>query len=176
MKFVGTPLQGVFLLEQEPIEDERGFFARTFCSQEFAGHGLNPLLQQCSSSYSAFAGTLRGMHFQQQPYAEAKLVRCLRGAIYDVALDLREHSSTFKKWFSVELTAENRRMLYVPEGCAHGFQSLVDGTEVMYQISSPYVPEAARGVRWDDPLFNILWPLPISRMSPRDREYERFRP
>ncbi|MDB5978055.1 MAG: dTDP-4-dehydrorhamnose 3,5-epimerase [Nevskia sp.] len=176
MKFVETPIQGVFVLELELMADERGFFARTFCSHEFARNGLNPQLLQCSISYNARAGTLRGMHFQQQPYAEAKLVRCIRGAIYDVVLDLRKESQSFKKWFSVELTSGNRSMLYVPEGCAHGFQTLVDDSEVMYQMSSPHVPEATIGVRWDDPAFAIVWPKVDRRtLSVRDAAYGDFR-
>ncbi len=176
MKYIDTPIPGVYLIELEQLQDERGFFARTFCPQEFASKGLIPLLGQCSLSYNARAGTLRGLHFQAQPYAEAKLVRCIRGAIYDVALDLRRESPCFKGWFSVELTAENRRMLYVPEGCAHGFQTLVDDSEVMYQISSPYIQDAARGVRWDDPAFAISWPRVDRRiLSPRDASYGDFR-
>lgn len=176
MKFTPTPLPGVFLIEPEPIEDERGFFARTFCAQEFARHGLNPHLSQCSISYNARAGTLRGMHWQAEPHAEAKLIRCTQGAIYDVALDLRPHSPMFKRWFATELSAKNHRSFYIPEGCAHGFQTLTDDCEVCYQISAPYVPEAAQGVRWDDPDFGIEWPSTVRRvLSPRDRTYPDFR-
>lgn len=176
MKFTRTPLPGVFLIEPEPMEDERGFFARTFCAQEFARHGLNPHLSQCSVSYNCRAGTLRGMHWQAEPHAEAKLIRCTQGAIYDVALDLRPYSPTFKRWFAAELSAVNRHMLYIPEGCAHGFQTLTDDCEVCYQISAPYVPEAAQGVRWDDAAFGIEWPLTTQRViSARDSGYMDFR-
>lgn len=175
MKFTPTPLPGVYLIEPEPIEDERGFFARTFCAQEFAGHGLNPHLAQCSISYNARAGTLRGMHWQAEPHAEAKLIRCTQGAIYDVALDLRPHSPMFKRWFATELSAANHHMLYIPEGCAHGFQTLTDDCEVCYHISAPYVPDAAQGVRWDDPAFGIEWPLTTQRViSARDSGYMDF--
>jgi dTDP-4-dehydrorhamnose 3,5-epimerase len=162
------------VLEPEPVEDERGCFARLYCASEFASHGLNPQFLQSSVSRNTRAGTLRGLHFQAQPHAEAKLVRCTRGAIFDVALDLRRNSTGFRQWFGVELSADNRRMLYIPEDCAHGFQTLLDDSEVAYQISMPYVPEAARGVRWDDPAFGIRWPAPVSLMSARDREYADF--
>lgn len=176
MKFVPTPIAGAFVIEPEPITDERGFFARVFSTESFAEHGLSPVLCQCSVSFNIHAATLRGMHFQAQPHAEAKLVRCTRGAIYDVVVDLRPSSPQFKKWFAAELSADNRRQLYIPEGCAHGFQTLCDNTEVSYQISAPYVPEAARGVRWDDPAFAINWPAASRRvMSARDREYPDFR-
>lgn len=175
MNFVGTPLPGVFIVEIEPIEDERGFFARTFCAQEFAARGLCPQFAQVSVSYNARAGTLRGMHYQAQPDAEAKLVRCTRGAIYDVALDLRRGTSTFGKWHAVELSAANHRALYVPEGCAHGFQTLLDDSEVLYQISAPFKPGAARGVRWDDPAFGIAWPPAQRTVSGRDAAFADFR-
>ncbi len=175
MRFVETPLPGVLVIEAEPITDERGFFARTFCAREFAGHGLSPHLEQSSLSFNQRAGTLRGMHYQAEPYAEAKLVRCIRGAIFDVALDLRPASPAYKRWFAVELSADNRRSLYIPQGCAHGFQTLCDNAEVSYAISAPYVPEAARGVRWDDPAFAIAWPPAASRViAARDRSYPDF--
>lgn len=175
MKFISTPLPDVFLIEPELIEDERGFFARTFCDREFARHGLNPHLSQCSVSYNPRAGTLRGMHWQAQPHAEAKLIHCTQGAIYDVALDLRPYSPTFKRWFATELSAKNHRLFYIPEGCAHGFQTLTEDCEVCYQISAPYVPEAARGVRWDDPAFGIEWPTATRRiLSARDSAYPAF--
>ncbi len=171
MVFIEMKLKGVFIVEPEKIEDERGFFARTWCHDEFEAHGLNPCLVQCNISFNRKAGTLRGMHYQVAPYAETKLVRCTLGAIYDVALDLRPASPTFKQWVSVELTAENRRGLYIPEGLAHGFQALVDNSEVFYQMSEFYHPECARGVRWDDPEFLIQWPITPPILSRRDREF-----
>jgi dTDP-4-dehydrorhamnose 3,5-epimerase len=169
-----TQLAGVFLLEPERREDERGFFARTWCQREFAAHGLNPRLVQCNISFNRCKGTLRGMHYQAAPHGEAKLIRCTRGAIYDVILDLRRDSPTFKRWIAAELTAENRSMLFVPEGLAHGFQTLADDTEVFYQMSEFFHPESARGVRWDDPAFAIHWPLPDPILSDLDRAYELF--
>ncbi|OHB73247.1 MAG: dTDP-4-dehydrorhamnose 3,5-epimerase [Planctomycetes bacterium RBG_16_55_9] len=171
MLFTETRLKGVFIIEPERLEDERGFFARTWCRQEFQAHGLNPKLVQCSISFNRKSGTLRGMHYQAAPHAEAKLIRCTMGAIYDVALDLRPGSATFKQWTAVDLTAENRKMLYISEGIAHGFQTLADDTEVHYQISEHYSLEAARGVRWNDPAFGIRWPLPIVMISKRDQTY-----
>jgi dTDP-4-dehydrorhamnose 3,5-epimerase len=177
MRFQPTPIAGVFLLEPEPLRDERGFFARTWCRREFAGRGLNPDLAQCSLSYNRKRGTLRGLHYQAPPWAEAKLVRCLRGAIYDVALDLRPQSPTFKQWYAAELSADDRRMLYIPEGCAHGFQTLSDDAEVFYQISQFHDPASARGVRWDDPAFGIAWPLQTGiTISARDQSYPFFPP
>ena len=158
MIFTETKLNGVHILEIEKLSDERGFFARTWCKQEFAKYGLNSNLAQCSISFNRKRGTLRGMHYQISPYRETKLVRCTAGAIYDVVIDLRRDSATFCQWFAVELSAENRCMLYVPEDFAHGFQTLEDNTEVFYQISEPYAPEYAKGVRWDDPAFDIRWP------------------
>ena len=177
MRFSETPVAGVLVIEADPIEDERGFFARTYSSEEFAGSGLDARVDQCSISFNARAGTLRGMHYQAAPHGETKLVRCTQGAIYDVALDLRPESPTYLRWTGLELSADNRRALYIPQGCAHGFQSLVDGSEVLYQISSPYVPSAARGVRWDDPVFGIEWPAAPEggrTMSARDAEYPDF--
>ena len=147
MIFTETRLAGAYLIEPERIEDERGFFARTWCRDEFERHGLNPRLVQCNVSYNARRGTLRGMHYQAKPHEEAKLVRCTRGAIYDVIVDLRPDSPTYRQWVAAELTAENRRMLYIPEGFAHGFQTLADETEVFYQMSELFHPESARGVR-----------------------------
>jgi dTDP-4-dehydrorhamnose 3,5-epimerase len=170
---------GALVVEPDRIEDERGFFARTFSSEEFAARGLDARVDQCSTSFNARAGTLRGLHYQEAPHGEAKLVRCTRGAIYDVALDLRPDSPSYLRWAGVELSADNGRALFIPEGCAHGFQSLLDTTEVLYQISTPYVPGAARGVRWDDPAFGIKWPPapPGGRtMSARDAEYPDFTP
>ena len=172
MLFTETELEGVFIIEPKRIEDERGFFARTWCQQEFEAHGLNPRLVQCSLSFNARKGTLRGMHYQAAPHAEAKLIRCTMGAIYDVALDLRPASATFKQWVAAELTAKNRRMLYIPEGLAHGFQTLTDGAEVFYQMSELYHPQSARGVLWNDPAFAIEWPPSESRtMSKRDSSH-----
>lgn len=174
MKFIESVLPGVFVIQSEPIEDERGFFSRTFCVSEFEAHGLNPRLVQCSISWNRHAGTLRGMHYQLPPHVEAKLVRCTRGAIFDVVVDLRQGSPTFRQWFGTELTAENRLALYVPEGCAHGFQTLADDTEVLYQISEFFHPESARGVRWDDPAFAIRWPAGERIVSARDSAWPDF--
>lgn len=176
MNMTSVSLHGAYVIDLERIVDERGFFARTWCAQEFRSQGLNPNLAQCSLSYNTRRGTLRGMHFQAEPHQEAKLVRCCSGAIYDVILDLRRDSPTYRKWFAVELTAANRRTLYVPEGVAHGFQTLTDETEVLYQISERYRPESARGVRWDDPLFGIEWPIRDPILSERDRAYPDHRP
>jgi dTDP-4-dehydrorhamnose 3,5-epimerase len=158
----------------EPKADERGFFARSWCQKEFEIHGLNSTLVQCSVSFNIRKGTLRGMHYQAAPHPEAKVVRCTRGAIYDVVVDLRPQSRTFKSWISAVLTAENRKMIYAPEGCAHGFLTLEDETEVFYQISEVYNAESARGVRWDDPAFRIAWPGRVEVISERDRTYPNF--
>jgi dTDP-4-dehydrorhamnose 3,5-epimerase len=171
MIFRETELRGVYIIEPELIQDERGFFARTWSQEEFASHGLNSKLVQCNSSFNKHLGTLRGMHYQIPPHEEAKLVRCTAGAIYDVIVDLREDSPTRSKWIGVELSAGNRLMVYIPEGFAHGFQTLEDDTEVFYQISEYFHTESARGVRWDDPAFGINWPLGISVISERDRSY-----
>jgi dTDP-4-dehydrorhamnose 3,5-epimerase len=172
--FKETKLKGAFVIEPERIEDERGFFARTFCRKEFEAHGLDPNLVQCSVSFNKTKGTLRGMHYQVSPYQETKLVRCTTGAIHDVILDLRPDSPTFKQWVSVELTRENWRMLYVPKGVAHGFQTLHDETEVLYQMSEFFHSECAKGVRWDDPQFGIEWPSAERIISERDRTYPDF--
>lgn len=174
MKFVATPLVGVYVIEVEPLADERGFFARTWCEQEFREHGLNPALAQCSISFNKRRGTVRGMHYQAEPHEETKLVRCVRGAMYDVLVDLRRDSASFMQWYGAVLNADNRRMLYVPSGVAHGFQTLEDDTEVSYQISEFFHPESARGVRWDDPAFGITWPEAVSVISERDRSYPDF--
>lgn len=176
MKLISVSLPGAYVIELEPIVDERGFFVRTWCAEEFRSQGLNPNLAQCSLSFNERRGTLRGMHFQAEPHAEAKLVRCCSGAIYDVILDLRRASPTYCKWMAVELTAANRKMVYVPEGVAHGFQTLTDGTEVFYQISESYRPECARGVRWDDPLFGMDWPIRAPILSERDRTFPNHTP
>lgn len=169
MKFVPTPLAGAFVVRAERIADERGHFARLYCREEFARQGLDPSLAQCSVSGNRRAGTLRGMHFQDAPHAEAKLVRCTRGALFDVIVDLRPGSATRGRWFGIELAAAGDDMLYVPEGFAHGFLTLADDTEVHYQISVPYHAPAARGFRWDDPEVGIAWPARPEVISPRDR-------
>jgi dTDP-4-dehydrorhamnose 3,5-epimerase len=174
MIFKETRLKGAYIVELEKLADERGFFARTFDQKEFEAHGLNPRVMQCNISFNKNNGTLRGMHYQIAPYQEAKLVCCTKGAIYDVIIDLRKDSPTLKQWIAVELTADNRRMLYIPEGFAHGFQTLKDNTEVFYQMSEFYHPEASRGVRWNDPVFGIVWPNDIIVISDKDREYLDF--
>lgn len=175
MIFTETPLHGALVIEPQRVEDVRGFFARTWCTDEFAAHGLNGRLVQCSISWNARRGTLRGMHYQIAPRAEAKLVRCTSGAIYDVIIDLRPESSTYTQWFGVELSKENHRALYVPEGFAHGFQTLTDDSEVLYQMSEFYAPEYARGVRWNDQTFGIVWPEMDERIiSSRDQQFADF--
>lgn len=173
MTFAPTPLAGVFVVELDPRADDRGFFARSFCREEFAAHGLRTDVAQCNVSHNRRRGTLRGMHFQVAPSTEAKLVRCTRGAIYDVALDLRPGSATYRQWMAAELGADpgNRRMLYIPEGCAHGFQTLEDDSEVSYVMFGAYAPEHARGARWDDPAFGIAWPIATPIVSERDRSF-----
>ncbi len=175
MRFVSTSLAGAYLIEPEPIMDERGLFARTWCRNEFAKIGLNPNLVQCNISYNKVRGTLRGMHFQKAPHAEEKLVRCTQGGIYDVIVDLRHGSQTFTQWFGVELNAENRNALYVPEGFAHGFITLMDDTEVLYQMTEFFHSECAAGARWDDPAFSIKWPCIVNMISERDQNYPDFK-
>lgn len=174
MIFGETKLPGAFVVEMEEHEDERGFFARSFCQREFELRGLNSQVVQCNISFNKHKGTLRGMHFQIAPFGEAKLVRCTAGAIYDVIIDLRESSPAFKQHFAVELSARNRKMLYIPQQFAHGFQTLEDHTEVFYQMSQFYSAEHARGVRWDDPAFGIVWPETKRRINERDRTYPDF--
>lgn len=174
MRITETKLKGAVLVEVERFEDERGFFARTWSQREFAAHGLNPRLVECNISFNKKKGTLRGMHYQAAPHGQAKLVRCTAGAIYDVIIDLRRESPTFKQWVAVELTAHNRLMLYIPEEFAHGFQTLSDDTEVLYQMSEFYAPESARGVRWDDPAFGIEWPPDERTIIARDQQYPDF--
>ena len=174
MIFTETKLKGAFIIDIEPREDDRGFFARSWCEDEFKQHGLNPRLVQCNISFNKKLGTIRGLHYQAAPFAEAKVVRCTMGALYDVIVDLRPESPTYKHWVSVELTAENRRGLYIPEDFAHGFQTLMDNTEAFYQMSEFYHPECARGVRWDDPAFGISWPTAPSMISRQDNEYVAF--
>ena len=158
MRLLETPIPGAWVIEPELLGDERGWFARTFDADEFRARGMNPQVVQCNASFNARRGTLRGMHYQAEPHGESKLVRCVRGAIFDVAVDLRADSPTYRGWHGVELSEENRAAFYIPAGLAHGFQTMTDNTEVLYQMGYPYVPEAARGVRWDDPAFAIVWP------------------
>jgi dTDP-4-dehydrorhamnose 3,5-epimerase len=175
MRFTETKLKGAYVIEIEPIEDERGFFARSWCQQEFRDRGLNPNLVQCNVSFNQKKGTLRGMHYQIKPHEETKLVKCTRGSIYDVMIDIRRDSATFKQWTAIELSAENHKMLYIPEGFAHGFQTLEDNTEVFYQMSDFYHPESARGLRWDDPMFAIVWALTENLViSLKDQQYSLF--
>jgi dTDP-4-dehydrorhamnose 3,5-epimerase len=171
LKFHPTPLAGAFVVEPERIEDERGFFARSFCESEFRARGLNPAVAQCNLSWNRRKGTLRGLHFQATPHEEAKLVRCTRGAIWDVLVDLRDGSPTQLRWHAVELSADNRLGLYIPEGFAHGFQTLQDDSEVLYQMAESYHPDHARGVLWNDPRLAIAWPLADPILSERDRSY-----
>lgn len=174
MIFTETTLRGAFVIEPERIEDERGFFARTWCEEEFRSRGLNTRLVQCNVSFNHRKGTLRGMHYQAAPFEEIKLVRCTAGAIQDVIIDLRPESSTFKQHFSIELSADNRIMLYIPVRFAHGFLTLTDGAEVFYQMSQSYSPAHARGVRWNDPAFRIAWRGEVKVISERDRNYPDF--
>jgi dTDP-4-dehydrorhamnose 3,5-epimerase len=174
MIFTETKLKGAFVIDIEQLGDERGFFARTWCKREFAQHGLDANLVQCSVSFNHARGTLRGMHYQRAPHEETKLVRCTTGAIYDVVIDLRHDSPTFTQWTAVELTASDHRMLYVPKNFAHGFQTLQADTEVFYQMSEFYRPDFASGVRWDDPTFSIRWPLADRIISTRDATYPDF--
>lgn len=174
MIFRETKLAGAFIVEPERLTDERGFFARTWSVDEFAERGFDARLVQCNTSFNLRSGTLRGMHFQIKPRAEAKLVRCTMGAIYDVIIDLRPASRTFKQWAAFEMTADNRLQLYIPEGFAHGFQTLTDNTEVFYQMSEFYAPECARGVRWDDAAFNVEWKIDEKTISAKDRAYHDF--
>jgi dTDP-4-dehydrorhamnose 3,5-epimerase len=174
MRFLETKLGGVFEVDLELHSDERGFFARSWCEREFASHGLDNKLVQCNVSLNLRKGTLRGVHYQAAPFAETKLVRCTAGAVYDLVLDLRKESPSFKQWFGVVLSAENRKAIYIPEGCGHGFLTLTDDAEILYQMSEFYHPEAARGVRWNDPSFQIQWPGNVEVISERDRTYPDF--
>jgi len=174
MIFHDLEIPGAYLLEPERKEDRRGFFARTFCRDELEDRGLDPAVVQCNISVNHRRGTVRGMHWQAEPYCEVKLVRCTAGAIHDVILDLRPQSPTFKRHLGVDLDADNRLSLYIPKGLAHGFQSLVDDTEVFYQMSEFYHPDHARGVRWNDPAFSIAWPLPVTEISDKDLGFPDF--
>ena len=175
MIFNKTPLEGLFVIELEKHHDERGFFARSWCAEEFKKHGLNPSLVQCNVSLNHKAGTLRGLHFQAPPSMEAKLVRCTKGRMFDVAVDIRPESKTYLKWYAIELSESNHKAFYIPEGFAHGFQTLEDNTEVFYQMSEFYAPELTRGLRWDDPKMNVQWPNARNRIiSDRDQSYPRL--
>lgn len=174
MIFTETKLQGAFILDLEERPDDRGFFARTFCMKEFEAHGLKPTVAQCNLSFNHKAGTLRGMHYQTPPAAETKLVRCTRGAIYDVIIDMRPDSPTYLQHIGVELSEDNRRALYVPELFAHGYQALTDGAEVVYQVGEFYTPGYERGIRYDDPTFGIEWPMPITVISDKDASWMPF--
>lgn len=176
MKLTGTRLAGVYVVEPEPAWDKRGFFARMFCAGEFARLGLNPLVEQVSISFNAKEGTLRGMHYQAKPHEEAKLVRVIRGAIFDVAVDVRQGSDTCGRWTGHTLTSENRHGLWIPEGCAHGFLTLEENTEISYQISSPYEPSSVRGFAWNDPAVGIQWPAAPQVISENDKKLGLFNP
>jgi dTDP-4-dehydrorhamnose 3,5-epimerase len=178
MRFEAATLPGVWVIELDRLGDDRGWFARTFDEEKFRARGLNPAVVQCNASFNARRDTLRGMHYQAEPHGESKLVRCVRGAIFDVAVDLRADSATNRRWHGVELSAENGRAFYIPAGLAHGFQTLTDDCEVIYQMGHRYVPEAARGVRWDDPAFAIAWPTaPGGRIiSDKDSAYPDYQP
>lgn len=175
MIFEETILKGAFIIKLEPFQDARGFFARSFCKKEFEKQGLNSNIMQCNISYNKKKGTLRGMHYQIAPHEEAKFVSCTNGLIYDVIIDLRPDSSTYCKWISVELSANSLKMLYIPEGFAHGFQTLEDNATVFYQMTEFYHPECARGVRWNDPSFEIKWPISNLIISYKDQNYPNFR-
>ncbi len=174
MRFCTTNLRDAYLIHLEPVQDDRGFFARTFCVREFAAHGLEFNFPEHSVSFSTRKGTLRGMHYQDEPHSEVKLVRCLRGNIWDVIIDIRPDSPTYRHWQGFELSGKNGHQLYVPKGFAHGFQVLNDDVEVNYLISEPYLPEAARGIRYNDPAFGIVWPLPVTEISPKDLSWSDF--
>lgn len=174
MIFSETELKGAFILEVRKLEDERGFFGRTFCQKEFEKHGMNPHVVQANVSYNKSKGILRGMHYQLHPYEETKLVRCVRGAIYDVIIDLRKDSPTYTKWIGVELREDSYRTLFVPEGFGHGFITLEDNTEVIYQVSQFYTPGAESGIRWNDPAFNIKWPIEPIIISEKDRQHSDY--
>jgi dTDP-4-dehydrorhamnose 3,5-epimerase len=176
MIFTETKVQGAFRIDVERRVDHRGYFARAFCQQEFSARGLNPHIAQVNVSRTLLRGALRGLHYQLPPYQEAKVVSCTRGAIYDVVLDLRPHSPTYLKWDAAELTADNRSLLYLPEGCAHGFQALAPDSEVLYLMSEFYAREHASGVRYDDSAFQIAWPLPVADLSDADRCWPDYAP
>lgn len=168
MKFIPTPLNGLYVIEIEPISDSRGWFARTFCKNEFETIGHSKEWVQMNHTYTVKKGTIRGMHFQLPPHEEIKMVRCIAGVVYDVVIDIRKESATFLQWFGMEISATNRKMIYIPEGFAHGFQTLTDNCELVYNHSSFYAPGVEAGIRYDDPEINIQWPLPVSDISQRD--------
>ena len=174
MIFTQIELAGAYIVDLKQLADDRGFFARGYCSKEFESHGLAPNIVQSNISFNFKKATLRGMHYQVSPFAETKLMRCTRGAIYDVIIDLRPRSKTFRQWFGVELTEENYRMLYVPEGFAHGFETLTDRCEVVYHVSEFYTPNAEQGIRYNDPTFEIRWPLDVQVISAKDRSWPDF--
>ena len=174
MIFQPSPLAGAYIIDLQPIEDHRGFFARAWCQQEFQQHGLESRLVQCNLSYNQTSGTVRGMHYQIAPHKETKVVRCVRGRIFDVIIDLRRDSPTYLHWFGIELSAENRRMLYVPEGFAHGYQTLEPDAEVFYQVSEFYHPGSEQGIRWDDPAIAVDWPLEPTVISEKDKNYPDY--
>lgn len=174
MKFIETGLQGAVIVEIEKLQDQRGFFARTWCKREFEKYGLDATLVQANVSYNLRKGTLRGMHYQVEPYGETKLVRCTQGAICDVIIDLRPESPTYRKWVGVELTAENYRMLFVPQMFAHGFQTLVDDSVVTYQVGQFYTSGSERGIRYNDPAFGLRWPVEVSVISDKDKSWPDF--
>lgn len=176
MQFEALEIPGAFVVSLQPHVDARGFFARSFCRQEFLVHGLDPVIDQCNVSFNSYKGTLRGMHFQRPPHEEVKLVRCTRGEAYDVVLDLRPGSPTFRQWSAVEITAANHKAVYVPRGCAHGFQTLCAETELLYYMSESFHPDFADGVRWNDPAFAIAWPIADAILSERDNSYPNFLP
>ncbi|CAG0938527.1 dTDP-4-dehydrorhamnose 3,5-epimerase [Gammaproteobacteria bacterium] len=176
LKFLETEVDGAFIIEPERRSDERGYFARLWCAEELGGRGLEPRVAQINTGVSPRRGTLRGLHYQEAPHAEVKIARCVRGAAWDVVVDLRPESPTFRRWAAVELDAGNGRILYAPEGCAHGYLTLADDTELIYMASRPYAPQAARGVRYDDPAFGIAWPAPPAVISAADRSWPLFTP
>lgn len=174
MEFIETKLKGCIVVQQKKIADNRGHFARAWCQDEFAQHGLNPSMLQLNTGFSHFRGTVRGMHYQAAPHEEAKFVRCTRGAIFDIVVDVRAGSPTHGQWFGIELTADDGAMVYVPEGCAHGYQTLTDGAEMYYLTSARYAPGSATGVRFDDPALGIAWPAPVTIVSDQDRNWPEF--
>ena len=175
MIFTETKIKGVYIIEPELLTDERGFFARSFCKEEFQKYGLETDIVQCNISYNAKKGTLRGIHYQVPPFEEAKIVSCTKGSIYDVVVDLRRDSSTYCQWHSEKLSADSYRMLYIPKGCAHGFQTLEDNCIVYYQMGEYYHSEGTGGIRWNDPSIGIVWPLPIRIISEKDKNYGDFK-
>lgn len=175
MKFTETPVKGAFLIDLEPNQDDRGFFSRLFCADEFTKRGLEGKILQINNSRSRYENTLRGLHYQLPPFEETKLVRCIEGAIFDVVLDLRKDSETYRQWFGDVLSSENRKMLYVPRGCAHGFITLTPDSEIIYFVSENYSKEHERGIRYNDPAFNIKWPRGPEVISDKDRDYPDYK-